>query len=172
MTDYEDPGFRYVLTTFDGLRRPGRTIASRGRFALVSRSPVDVVVTGVPAWTTLRGRTVPYAVGPFQLWISTPRAGRVRLVVGIVPTNGLALSVGGRPLPTVPLRDDGIRCAVVRARAGFTRVDAQPTSSAPTGAAIHVWQSDVDRINGALPITEAPGVTITKVGAVAGRGCG
>jgi len=74
--------------------------------------------------------------------------------------------------PTVPLRDDGILCAVVRARAGFTRVDAQPPLSAPTGAAIHVWQSDVDRINGALPITEAPGVTITKVGAVAGRGCG
>lgn len=170
-TAYENPAYRYVFTTFGGLRRPGQTLDSRGRFALVSRAPVDAVVTGVPAWTTLRGRTLPYAIGPFQLWISAARAGPVRLVVGIVPTNGLVLSVGGRPLPAVPLRDDGVLCAVVRAGPGFTRVDAQPTASVSTGAAIRVWQTDVERVNGALPVTQAPGVTITSLAAVSGRGC-
>ena len=171
VTDYESPAYRYVFTTFGGLRRPGRLLESRGRFALRTRSPVDVVVTGVPAWTTARGRTVPYAVGPFQFWISTPREGRVRLVVGTVPPNALALGVGGRPLPTVATRGGAVLCTVVRAGAGFTRVDAQPTSAATTPA-IHVWQSDVERVNGASPITQAPGVTITRVGAVPGRGCG
>jgi hypothetical protein len=178
VTEYEDPSYRYVLTTFGGLRRPGRTISSRGRFALVSRSPVDVVVTGVPAWTVVRGGTVPYAVGPFQLWISAPRARSVRLVVGTVPTKTplLALSVGGKPLSTVALRGGAVLCATVHADAGFTRVDAQPLTPMATATEIHVWQSDVERVNGAPPITQAPGVTITGVGAAPagarGRGCG
>jgi hypothetical protein len=71
----------------------------------------------------------------------------------------------------VALGDDGTLCAVIRAGAGFTRVDAQPLMSATPAPAIHVWQSDVERVNGALPITQAPGVTITRVGAVRGRGC-
>jgi hypothetical protein len=172
VTEYEDPSYRYVLTTFAGLRRNGRAIDTRGRFALIARAPVDAVVTGAPAWTTVRSGTVPYAVAPFQLWISARRAGPVRLTVGTHPANGLALSVGGKQLRTVASRGGAALCAVVPAAAGFTRVDAQPLASAPTLPVIRVWQADIERVNGAPPITQAPGVTITRVEAVPGRRCG
>jgi len=174
---HEDPSYRYVFTTFGGLRRTARTIDSRGRFALLARAPVDAVVTGVPAWTIAGGRSLPYAIGPFQLWISAPRAGRVRLVVGTTPTTGsplLALSVAGRLLPTRARQGGAVLCTVVRAGAGFTRVDAQPLTAAPTAASIHVWQADVDRVNGAPPVTQAPGVTVTRLESTPARGraCG
>jgi hypothetical protein len=179
-TAYEDPGYRYVFTTFGGLSRGGHPIAHRGRFALISRAPLDVVVTGVPAWTLVHGRTVPYAVSPFQLWISARRPGSVRLAVSTAPAGRplLALSLGGHELSPVASRAGAVLCAVVRVGAGFTRVDAQPLSPVPTAEVIGYWQTDVERVTGAAPATRAPGVTIVGVEASPAtarerrRGCG
>ncbi len=159
--------YRYVLTTFGGLegRRP---LARAGRYGLFAAAPVDVLVAGVSAWTGSGGGTLPYATGPFELWVSSPRRGVVALEVGLASGPGsLAFSAGSR-LPASESR--GTWCAAVPVVRGTTRVSVVPMTDRPTAPLGGTWESDADRIAGRPPPAAAAGLALARVSA-SWRGC-
>jgi hypothetical protein len=173
VSTYERPGYRYIFTTFSGLRRSNPVVEAKGRYALLKRRSIDVILTGASAWTSIGGRTVPYAVSPFQFWIASPRRGIARLVIQTVKTTAseplIGLRLGSEPLRGGADADGALVCANVPVQRGFTRVDAQPLSPIATASPIREWQSDGQRVDGVPPVTEAPGVAILAVSAFAGR---
>jgi hypothetical protein len=156
---YLQEPYRYVLTTFAGLDSGRRIVASRGRFALEKRAPIDVLVAGVDAWTGTGERVLPYATGPFELWVSAARPGKARVEVALAGQGALAFSTGRS-------RDiGGSRCTSVKVGSGPTRVLVTPLVDAPTAPLAGTWQSDSDRVEGLLPAAALPGVALGRVSA-------
>jgi hypothetical protein len=174
VSTYMRPDFHYLFTTFSGLSRPERALSRRGRFALLANAEMDAVVSGISSWTTVHGRTLPYATSRFQLWVRSSSRHRARLILQTSrPADHrplLAIRVAGHLKP-LGVSEHGARlCATIQVRRGFIRVDAEPLAPAPTTNQISEWQSDVERISAVPPVTRAAGagVVIRGVAAIPG----
>lgn len=165
----ERSDYDLVFTTFAGLRSARTTAAQEGRFAVQRRAPLDVLTVGIGAWVGEGENTVPYAIEPFQFWVSANRSQRASLIVRTDSSEGpvpLSLTLRGRPLRL--RRDaDGTRvCASVPVERGFTVVDATPAPGPPREA--EVWTTDSARISGQWPPPALSGLAIRAVRARAG----
>ncbi|MDX6696615.1 MAG: hypothetical protein QOE65_12 [Solirubrobacteraceae bacterium] len=125
-----DPAYRYVVTPFQGLASGRRLVAAHGRWGLYRRAPIDVAVmrTGWAHDAAEGARAIPWLQGPFELWVSSPRARRAALWISLRrPLHDgatLAFSSAGATLPVRRVVDDGRMCVDVSLRAGRTVVRA------------------------------------------------
>src|SRR5262249_40284567 len=149
-----------------------RVVARDGRYALLRSGSTEAVISGVSSWASGNRGALPYATAPFWLWVKSPVRGRARVTIATAqPANGRALLTGrsgGRVRRPSIAAHGAHLCATVPVTKGFTRVDVQPLLQGPTASPINVWQSDSDRVAGAVPVTEGPGVLIEGFSAHAG----
>lgn len=102
---YESPDYRYVVTTFPGLRSGRRLISRHGTYALMRRAPFDVAVLR-PGWAfdpADEAGASPWLQGPLQLQIASPTAGpaSLRLALDGPLAGRTSLRLGGDPVAGV-----------------------------------------------------------------------
>lgn len=128
---YDSPDYRYVVTTFPGVRSGRRLISRHGTYALMRRAPIDVAITR-PGWALDPGDgrgAAPWLQGRLQLRIASPRPGIAALRLALrgplaqstpLGLKGGALRGGGTVLPR------GGGCVSLRLASGASTVDATP----------------------------------------------
>ncbi len=173
--DYEDPDYRYVLSTYSGLDTGREVLARHGRYALERRAPVDVTVTrtekivGGPdrlAATAAR----PVMNGPVQLRVASPRAGVGHVTVTAegpesAPRAFLATADPAVAAVVHSLGEAGpTTCFTVDLRRGFTQFDVLPAG----GAATPMTFTSTRAGTGACPAPERP--VVVPPAAVVGGG--
>ena len=147
---YYSPDYRFVVTTFPGLRSGRRLISRHGPYALVRRAPIDVLITR-PGWAfdpAQGAAAVPWLQGPLQLWISSPAAGPA----------GLRYTLGGPRAAATRLRFAGPAVE----RAGTALCGAPPSQGpqpgrrlAPLRRCARADLSGADGDRGRLPVGRA-----------------
>lgn len=137
---YYSPGYAGVVSLYPGLRNGRRGLGRFGQYALEKRAPIDVAVmrTGYSADPGEGAAAVPWIQGPFELWISSPRAtpAALRLKLGgrLAGTELRLRSASGRPLAPSRLGND--LCVDLRLHRGRTVIAAAPRLPGPASSAL------------------------------------